>query len=93
MEFHVRLLFDRDDHRIVAHEAGIAALGAGRKANFSDLIQSHRLAIHGGHDKVSKVSQALGAPDVADQELASVLVGKAAARVRAKASQCCSTSS
>ena len=82
-----RLLLDRDDDGGPAHEAGFATLQAGAVADLGDLMQIDRPAAFGADDDIAKILELERAPDVADQELAAVLVGKAAAGVGAEALQ------
>ena len=78
------LLFDRDDHGGLAHEAGVAALDLGCERDGRHLPQQDRAALDGRDHDAAQIVQAGRAADIADEIFAGVLVGEAAAGVDAE---------
>ncbi len=80
----VGLLLDRDHHRGLAHVTGIAALDLRGELDVGDLAQIDRAAVDGRHHHAAHVVEAGGAPDIADEIFARILVGEAATGIGAE---------
>ena len=74
-----RLLLDRDDDRWRAHVPCVPALQARGEIHVSDLLHQDGPAIHIRNDEIAQSLKARGAADVADEELARILVRESAA--------------
>src|SRR5262245_45306138 len=83
----VGLLLDREDHRGLAHVACVPALDAGRVIDGGDLAEAYGNAPPVGDSETLKVLQASGAPDVADEVFARMLINETAGGIRSELSE------